>query len=189
MTRLPAKIPLAVALLVALCAAPAQADYRDLILDGCRQDERVDGTYSQKDYREALDNLSDDQLQYTDCEAIIRAAQLAAARAQAHGGRAGVGGIENLIAGAGGDPLASATPQERAAVEHAVAQAEKSGGEAVSVGGELVEPSYVGAGRVVAASASNLPAPLIAALALAAITALATLATAIVPRLRARRQR
>ena len=76
-------MPLLVSLWSAMPALPAHADYRDLILDACREDEKVDGTYSQKDYRDALRNLSDDQLQYTDCEAIIRAAQLAAARAEA----------------------------------------------------------------------------------------------------------
>ena len=75
--------------------------------------------------------------------------------------------IDNLIAGAGGDPLAGATAQERTAVEQAVKQAASSGGEPVSVGGELVEPSSLGAGRVVAASASDLPAPLLGALVLA----------------------
>src|SRR4051794_40614022 len=77
MARALATILLLTGLFTALAGPVAHADYRDLILDGCGRDERVNGTYSQKDYREALSNLSDDQLQYTDCEAILRAAQRA----------------------------------------------------------------------------------------------------------------
>ena len=123
MVRAVAKIVLLAALFAAATATAAHADYRDLIMDACREDERVDGTYSQKDYREALANLSDDQLQYTDCEAILRGAQRAAARAQSGNGGAGATEIDKLIAGAGGDPLAGATQQERTAVEQAVKQA------------------------------------------------------------------
>ncbi len=188
MPRLLVRVLLVASLLTALGASPARADYRDLIRDACRQDERVDGTYSQKDYREALDNLSDDQLQYTDCEAVIRAAQLAAARAQAGGSRAAAPGIENLIAGAGGDPLADATPQERAAVASAIDKAEESGGEPINVGGEVIDPGELGAGREVAASASDLPAPLLIALVIAALAAVATLVSAVAKRVRASRQ-
>lgn len=185
MARTIATILLLAGLLTAFTATAARADYRDLIMDACREDERVDGTYSQKDYRQALANLSDDQLQYTDCEAILRGAQRAAARAQSGGGVASA--IDNLIAGAGGDPLASATPQERTAVEQAVKRASRSGGDPVRVGGEVVDPSSLGAGRVVAASASDLPAPLLAALVLALLGALAVAAHELVPRIRARR--
>jgi hypothetical protein len=187
MARALAKILLVAGLLAALAAGTARADYRDLIIDACRSDERVDGTYSQKDYREALANLSDDQLQYTDCEAILRSAQRAAARAQAGNGGAGATEIDKLIAGAGGDPLAGATPQERAAVEQAAEQAQRTGGGPVTVGGEVVEPSSLGAGRVVAASASDLPAPLLGALVLALIGVIAVAAHELAPRIRARR--
>jgi hypothetical protein len=178
---------LAALLLGGTLSAPAHADYRDLILDACRQDEKVDGTYSQKDYREALENLSDDQLQYTDCEAIIRAAQLAAARAEAGGG--GSSTADALIAGAHGDPLANATPAERAAVNRAVSAAAKGGGEPVSVGGAVVDPGSLGAGRAVANTASDLPAPLLAALTIAALAALAALVSLIADRVRGTRQR
>lgn len=186
MARTIATILLLAGLMSAFTATAAHADYRDLITDGCGRDERVDGTYSQKDYRDALSNLSDDQLQYTDCEAILRAAQRAAARAQSGGG-GGASTIDNLIAGAGGDPLASATPQERTAVEQAVQTASTSGGAPVRVGGQLVEPGSLGAGRAVASSASDLPAPLLAALVLVLLGAIGIAAHEIVPRIRARR--
>jgi hypothetical protein len=186
---------LALAAWSALPALPARADYRDLIVDACGRDpatgvadERVTGTYSQKDYREALRNLSDDQLQYTDCEAIIRAAQLAGARAEAGGGKSSAPGVDALIAGAGGDPLASATPQERAAVEQAVKQAESSGGTPLNVGGTLVSPSSLGSGRTVAGTASDLPTPLLIALIVAALAAFGALVSQIADRVRAARK-
>ncbi len=67
-----------------LTPAVAAADYNELLKDACR-DERVDGTYPQKDYREALANIPADADQYTNCRGVLRAAQLAAARAQAAG--------------------------------------------------------------------------------------------------------
>jgi hypothetical protein len=178
---------LALSLGGALHAPPAEANYRDLILDACRQDEKVDGTYSQKDYREALRNLSDDQLQYTNCEAIIRAAQLAAARAESGGGRPST--ADALIAGGHGDPLANATPAERAAVNQAVKVAATSGGAPVTVGGAVVDPSNLGAGRAVANTAGDLPAPLLAALTIAALAAIAALVSLIANRVRDIRQR
>ena len=71
--------------------AVAQAGYQELLKDACR-DERVNGTYSQKDYRDALANIPADADQYTNCRDVLRAAQLAAAQ------RAG-GGPHRLGAG------------------------------------------------------------------------------------------
>ncbi len=64
--------------------AVAQAGYQELLKDACR-DEHVNGTYSQKDYTDALANIPADADQYTNCRDVLRAAQLAAASAQAAG--------------------------------------------------------------------------------------------------------
>lgn len=186
MFRLIARLLLVGLLFTAFGTPLASADYRDLILDACRQDQRVDGTYSQKDYREALDNLSDDQLQYTDCEAIIRSAQLAAARAESGDG-SGTSGLSGILASGGGDPLATATPAERAAFAQAVEQAEDIGGDDVSVDGKVVTPSALGAGRAVSASVSDLPFPLLVALLVSALAGLVALGSSTVTRVRARR--
>jgi hypothetical protein len=165
-------------------ASPARAGYDELLQDAC-QDERVDGTYSQKDYREALANIPADVEQYTNCRDVLRSAQLAAARAQAGGSAAvppAADPVTTLLAA--GDPLATATPQEQTAV----AQATKQGGAPVTVAGQVVEPSTLGAGRAVAASLSDLPAPLLIALAITALGALAALLAVLVPRVRDRRQ-
>ena len=152
--------------------AASSASYEELLLDACGRDGKVNGTYSPQDYREALANIPADADQYSDCRAILRAAQLAAASGQ-----------ETLSPAAAADILASATPEEQAAIDEAV---QSSDGNAVNVGGTVVSPASYGAGREVAAGISDLPTPLKAALGLLAAGALAALLTAIVPRVRAR---
>ena len=137
---------LALAAWSALPAPPARADYRDLITDACGRDpatgvadERVSGTYSQKDYRDALRNLSDDQLQYTDCEAIIRAAQLAGARAEAGGGKSTPGrradrGRRAAIRWRA--PRRRSAPRSSRPSRHA----ESGGGTPLRVGGDARQP-------------------------------------------------
>ena len=66
-------------LLLLLPAAHALAadNPSDLLVDACR-DEKVDGTYSQRTYRRALDQLPADSDQYTACRDVINRARLAA---------------------------------------------------------------------------------------------------------------
>lgn len=178
-------LPALLLLLALLAPAAARADYEALLKDACR-DEKVDGTYSQKDYREALANIPADTDQYTNCRAVLRSAQLTAARAQAGGAAAPPPSADPVSALlATGDPLAAATPQEKTAVQKAAQQ----GSAPVEVAGEVVDPSTLGAGRVVAASISDLPAPLLVALAITALGALAALVAVLLPRVRDRRTR
>lgn len=175
MKRLSLLAILPVPLLLAM-TAPAHAAS---LLDDC-QDGRIDGTYSQADYRRALRNIPSDFDQYTDCRRVIRRAQLAAA-----GGGSDPGGAEGGgTAGAGGtggtggatsteaptsalraDPLESATPEERRAFE----QATTGGGRPVRVGQAAVRPGATGAD----AAAGDIPGPLLALLALLAVAGLA----------------
>lgn len=183
-TVLPRALPALLLVLACLLApAAAHASYQELLKDACR-DEKVDGTYSQKDYREALANLPADTDQYTNCRAVLRAAQLAAAKNQAAGGSstpAGSDPVSQILAS--GDPLATATPTEKAAVTAATQQ----GGAPITVAGKVVEPSSLGAGRTVAASISDLPVPLLIALAICALAAIAALLAVLIPRVRERR--
>src|SRR4051812_50069815 len=82
-------------LLLLLPGARALAADRpqDLLVDACR-DERVDGTYSQRTYRRALDELPADSDQYTACRDVISRARLAAlnARRSNSGGGGGASG-------------------------------------------------------------------------------------------------
>lgn len=174
------------ALLLASLLTPALAvaDYQELLKDACR-DERVNGTYSQKDYREALANIPADADQYTNCRDVLRAAQLASARTQA-AGRSGAAPTSSRTISvlSAPDPLADATPAQKQAVAVAV----KTGGGPVTIAGEVVEPSTLGAGRAVAAGLSDLPKPLLAALALIALIGIGATATLVIPRVRDRRR-
>lgn len=174
-------------LLLACLVAPAvaQASYTDLLKDACRSDEHVDGTYSQADYKAALAHIPTDAEQYTNCREVLRAAQLAAASAQAsaHKSTASTVNAATLVALTAPDPLATATPTETLAVERASTQ----GSAPVKVAGKIVQPGTLGAGRAVAAGLSDLPAPLLAALSLIVLLGFGAALFALVPR--ARRQR
>lgn len=164
-----------VALILALPAA-ALADGRDVLRD-CGDDERLSKRYTQQEYREALGDIDADTEQYTNCSDVIRRAQLAAL-----GGGGGGGGNDTSGAVPGGgdtsggdtgggapvDPLADATPEERAAVDDVV----KGGSAPVALGGVRVDPAK--AGRVPnVSSVGDLPTPLLILLALLAVGALA----------------
>ncbi len=136
-----ALVVLAGALLLASPAA--RADVGETIIQRCTHGESLSG-FSQSAYNQALKELSADAEQYTDCGALIRRAELAAA-----------GG------GAAESPLVAlpATPAE----QQALAAARKAGAAPVTVGGELVHPGVVRAN--VSSAFSTLPAPLLATVA------------------------
>jgi hypothetical protein len=166
-----------------LAPAAASADSTVNLLRDC-QDGRINGSYSQAQFQRALNSIGSDVDEYTDCRDVIRRAQLAAAGARkgsgGGGGSSGASGSGTAKSGAGAspsgasggggsavraDPLAAATPKERAAV----AQAGSGGGQPVEVAGQLVTPGAVGdlsgAGR-------DLPTPVLVLLALLGVTAL-----------------
>jgi len=172
-------------LLCLLVPSVAHASYQELLKDACR-DSKVNGTYSQKDYQQALANLPADALQYTDCRDVLLAAQRAAAAAQAGASSGAPGTANTFVPATGGDPLAAATPAERAAVTKAVHRAAATASKPVEVGGKVLDPSSLGAGRPVSASISALPTPLLIALALLSVAALVAIALVVVPRVRAR---
>ena len=182
----PAKLAslLAAVAAVATFASSAQASYEELLRDACGRDGKVNGTYSQEDFRKALANIPADADQYSNCRAIIRAAQLAAASGAS--GDTGDSGASTLSPSTARDSVAEAAPEDKAAVEEA---AKASEGAPVKLGESTVSPASYGAGRQVAAGISELPTPLKAALGLLAVGALAALLTAIVPRVRDRLSR
>jgi hypothetical protein len=183
---------------VLLLLGPAAPAHAASLLDDC-QDGRIDGTYSQADFRRALRNIPSDFDQYTDCRRVIRRAQLAAAGGGSNaggvdgGGAAGAGGPGGGSGGAAGggtsteaptsalrpDPLESATPDERRAFE----QATTGGGAPVRVGRAAVRPGATGD----EAAAGDLPGALVALLALLAVAGLACGAAATRARVLARR--
>jgi hypothetical protein len=145
-----------------------------LLIDACR-DEKVDGKYTQKDYSEALGELSTDADQYSACRAVIERARLAALAGGGKGGSGGSGTGGGAGGGAAGsaaaalsatDPLASATPAQRKAVTAAA----HAGAKPVNLGGSLVTPGAVGVGRL--ADGHQVPVSLIVLLAALGLAAL-----------------
>jgi hypothetical protein len=167
--------------LAVLAAAPAAtlASPRSLIQD-CLNNGRIVGHYPQSDYTQALANLPTDVAEYSDCEGVIRRAELALS-----GGAAKRSATPTSAASAAAaanprtNPLSYAAPAEQAAV----AQARQSGASALDAGGVVIHPGVV-AGRT---SSNALPTSLLIALAALAAVALAVGARAARDIVRARR--
>ena len=165
--------------LATLAPAPAiaAADTKALIRD-C-EDGRIDGSYSQKEFSDAVRSIPTDLEQYTDCRDVLRRAQLGAAGGGgASGGDAGAPGAGGAAGGgapgaSGPSPtsaqlLESASPAERAAITEAIGE---GGAAPVRIGGRSVSPESTGLSP--AGAANVVPTPLIVALALLAVALLA----------------
>ena len=152
----------------------------DAVIKDCTDDGVIQGHYSQQDYKNALNNLPTDVDEYTNCRDVIKRAQLAATG----GGGGGGGGTSGAVpvAPPGQDPLASASPAERAAVEAA-----RNGGASkpIRIGGKLVQPGKLGFGGL--GSPTTLPTSLIAVLVAIGIAAAAAAVTYVRNRVIARR--
>jgi hypothetical protein len=194
-------------LLLLLPAAHALAadNPSDLLVDACR-DEKVDGTYSQRTYRRALDQLPADSDQYTACRDVINRARLAAldrsrSSSGSGGGNTGSGGGNTTGSGGGGTgsaggktpppcngctgsgtALDAATPTERKGVENATT----AGNKPVRIGGRLLTPGAVGS---LSSDSNRLPTPLTVLLAALGACALAVAGVAGWNRVLARRAR
>ena len=179
-------------LLLLLPAARAVAgdNPSDLLVDACR-DEKVDGTYSQKTYRRALDQLPADSDQYTACRDVINRARLAALNSRRSssgngggsgqggssgggsgggGGNSGAGSGASRSSGSGGATKNAAPAPPTPAEQQAVRKAITTGANPVNVGGQLVQPGAVGA---LASDDRRLPTSLLALLIALAVCALA----------------
>lgn len=146
---------------------------RDAIHTEC-QEGRIDGNYSQKQYRNALRNIQADLDQYTDCRDVIRRAQLDAAGKGSSGSKGGGSAADGSTGGGDGAPpvaptsagetaaqiLAQASPAEQAAVTKAV---RSSGDVPIVVGDEVISPNSLNSP---AGAANALPAPLVVVLVL-----------------------
>lgn len=168
-------------LLIALVLAPASAfgAAKDVIKD-C-EDGSISGTYSQKDFNDALRNIPTDVDEYSDCRDVIRRAQLGSAGGSAGssgGGANTSGGIPVVPAGGGGSGgaealLATASPAEQKAVRDAISG---GGTTPVAIAGRMISPK--GQGLSLDGAANVVPTPLIVVLVLLALGLLAGLASA-----------
>ena len=180
--RLRLRIATALALLIALLAVPgvAHASGSDVIRD-CT-DGTLDKNYSQKDYADALAHMPADVDEYSDCRGQIQRKQLGGGGGGTSGGGgttgggttgggttgggtgtgagAGVSGDPGTGGGGSTDPLAGATDAERAAFAKAV----EAGSRPVQIDGRPIHPGELGGAK--SSGVSDLPAPMLAVLAL-----------------------
>ena len=176
------RLAIVTVLAVLLPAGSALGSAEDVIRD-CTDDEVMQKTYTQKEYRAALRELAADADQYGNCrDVILRAQQKALAAGKSRGGgqdagnaAAIAGGGSNSGGGAGAigsapaaEQLSSASERERAAVEQA--RGTRSG--PVTLDDATVDPAKVGTVPGVS-QVSDLPAPLVILLALLLAGALA----------------
>jgi hypothetical protein len=159
-----------VALAMLALASTATANVAQTIVDKCGHHEPFSG-YSQKDYREALKQMTTTGSQYGTCEEEIRKAEEAAA-----GG--GVGA-------AAGTPGANVATPLTPAEQHAVQSAHRNGSTPVQVGNVPVRPGVVHAD--IASAVNTLPHSLFAVLAFMAAAALALATGEVLKRVRSRR--
>jgi hypothetical protein len=164
-------------------AAPAPAAAPGRLYDDCQDNGRIDGSFSQRDFRRALQQLPSDLDEYTDCRDVIRRAQLAAAAGGSGRDDQGAGGSPAPGGGppAGQDPLGAASAAERGAFD----AARRAGGRPLELGGAVVRPGARGLGDL-GGDGHALPTPLIVLLALIAAGVLAGATAAARTRLRAR---
>src|SRR3954470_12555946 len=125
-------------LLIAVFLLPTAAAFASggKVIRDCTDDGRLQGHYSQKDLRDALSSLPSDIDEYTDCRDVIRRAAFGGAGGSGGGGKGGSGGAGGGGGGGGefggfgdpgsggtgpgggrADPVASASPAERRALE------------------------------------------------------------------------
>jgi hypothetical protein len=93
---------LAFLLIALVLPVRAYASGRDVLRD-CADDEKLSKTYTQKEYRDALNQLATDSSEYSNCENVIRQAQLdALANSGSHGSSGGGSGHGGGTGGGGG---------------------------------------------------------------------------------------
>ena len=137
----------------------AHASGLDVIVD-CNDNGRLTKEYSQAEYRDALRNLPADVRQYTDCEAIIRRAQL---------------GLPGTGEATSGNPFAIATPEEVARAKADIEVAKREGGAPQEIGGRAIVPGSLAFTKVASAT-SELPTPLLVLVGLILLGAIAAAA-------------
>jgi hypothetical protein len=173
------------AIVIVLLWSPAFA-YADgdRVIRDCTDDGQIQGKYSQDEYRDALANMPTDVDEYTDCRDVIRRAQLGTAGGRRSSGTRG-GGSDGAPAVStsdgvppGADPLAGASPTERAEVDRA-----RSTGDPAGIAGEVVRPGAAPS----SSSLGSLPEPLLIGLILLGAASLAVMAARVRSRVLARR--
>jgi hypothetical protein len=169
----------AVCLLAALLPSTAWASRGAAVIRDCLAHDRITHQFTLQDFRDALRQLPSDVAEYSDCGVVIRRAELAAASG---GGGRSSSGSSGFTGGASTvNPLASATPGERAAL----AAATRAGSEPVRIDGRLVRPGVIRSASIV----NSLPSPVLAGIIALLVSALLGPAAWVRNLVRARRSR
>jgi hypothetical protein len=155
---------LLVMVLTLLVASPAAlAGTRADIIRDCFDDGKLDGSYTASQIRDARNNLPADVDQYSDCRDVLARALGGSGSNDVTGGGGGFGG-----GGGVGELLKPSGAEELRALEKAAAE---GGDKPVQVGEGTIVPGA--AGFAAGAARNDIPAPLLAALILLGIAALA----------------
>jgi hypothetical protein len=169
-TLLPRHLLVVAALLLPLALPGAALSSPFQVIKDCNQDGELNGRYSNKELRKALDNLPSDIDEYSDCRDVIGAAISGGAGGAGKGGGGGGGKGSGGGGAGGGDASGIVTPEEQAArvqdqadLQALTSQQGRDDAPPVEVGGEQVEPGPDGLFDLASAS-NSLPAPLLVAL-------------------------
>jgi hypothetical protein len=159
------------AVLIALAAvvlpAPAMGS-ADQVLRDCIMDGTLDGTYSNAELRKARDNIPSDSDEYSDCSQVIAAAIKGGSNRGSGAGSPGVGAT---------DPAGEAAARTEDAGDLAALTDGKGDAPSVDVGGTSLAPDSSGFFNL-AGAANQVPLPLLIALILLALFAVASGAAA-----------
>jgi hypothetical protein len=156
-----------VALALVVVPAPAMASANQVLRD-CIRDGKLDGKYSNAELRKARDNLPSDSDEYSDCSEIIAAAIKGGSNRGSGAGSPGVGAT---------DPAGEAAARTQDTGDLA-AIANSKDPPAVDVGGTSLAPDSSGFFNL-AGAANQVPLPLMVALVLLALFAMASGAAAL----------
>ncbi len=164
----------AIAVALVWIAAPAQANVGEEIIRRCTHAESLSG-FTQKQYREALKDLSAGTEEYSNCAQLIRQAQLAATGAQ--------GADRRVRRRVDRTPAAEHPAPCRPRPSSGRSRRRSSAGAApLQVGSQTIHPGVVHAD--IASALSSLPTPLLATVAFLIICLLAAAGAGIRNRIR-----
>jgi hypothetical protein len=158
-----------VALALVVVPAPAAMGSAQQVLRDCIRDGKLDGTYSNAELRKARDNLPSDSDEYSDCSEVIAAAIKGGSNRGSGAGSPGVGAT---------DPAGEAAARTEDAGDLAAIAGGKGDAPSVDVGGTSLAPDSSGFFNL-AGAANQVPLPLLIALILLALFAMASGAAAL----------
>jgi hypothetical protein len=158
-----------VALALVVVPAPAAMASAEQVLRDCIRDGKLDGTYSNAELRKARDNLPSDSDEYSDCSEVIAAAIKGGSNRGSGAGSPGVGAT---------DPGGEAAARTNDAGDLAAIASGTEDAPAVDVGGTSLAPDSSGFFNL-GGAANQVPLPLLVALILLALFAIASGAAAL----------